>query len=410
MSAEFKRKIIAATQQENQVMKDYFLDLDAAAKNPDEKIAWCTSVGPAELLRGMGFKVHFPENHGAMLGATRMSTELIDVAVADGFSPNVCSYMNSDIGSFLSEKTPLRKAYGIDLPKPDVLVYNTSQCRDVQDWFEWYGRRLGVPALGMRTPRGIIGHDEDLSRAGTEQLKAMVPQLEEIIGRKMDIDRLRETIQSSRQTSDLWNECLKTNVHTPAPWTFFDSCIHMGPAVVLRGEPAASDYYRVLLKELKEKIAKNDAAVEGERHRLFWVGIPVWGRIGAQSKLFGQLAANIIASTYCSSWVFETLDAANPLESLGETYTQLYIAGDDTRRMEFVRKSVEEYNIDGMVYHDAWTCAFTTECRYGLPARLREASGIPYIVINGDLNDLRCYSDEQTSLKVEAFIEELEGI
>ncbi len=410
MSADFKRKIVQATHLENQVMEEYFLDLKAASENPDEKIAWCTSVGPAELLRGMGFKVHFPENHGAMLGATRMSTDLIDVAVADGFSPNVCSYMTSDIGSFLSDDTPLRKAYGMEIPKPDVLIYNTSQCRDVQDWFEWYARKLDVPALGMQTPRGITHLDEEVCRLGTEQLKAMVPRLEEIIGRKMDIDRLRQTIECSRQTSDLWNECLETNVHTPAPWTFFDACIHMGPAVVLRGEQVAVDYYEVLLKELKQKNTKNDAAVEGEKYRLLWSGIPVWGRIGAQSKLFGELRANVIASTYCSSWVFETLEPARPFESLGETYTQLYIAGDDTRRLEFLRGSVDKFNINGVIYHEAWTCPFTSESRYGLPARLRDLLGIPYIVINGDLNDLRCYSDEQTSLKVEAFIEELEGI
>ena len=51
-----------------QVMREYFLDLDAAAKDPARKVAWCTSVGPAEILRAMGFAVYFPENHGAMLG------------------------------------------------------------------------------------------------------------------------------------------------------------------------------------------------------------------------------------------------------------------------------------------------------------------------------------------------------
>ncbi len=118
----------------NKIMANHFLELDEASQRGSKKIAWCSSVGPAELLRGMGFLVFFPENHGAMLGATRMATDLIPYASAIGYSPDICSYLTSDIGSFLSKQTPLFAAYNIkSVPKPDVLVFNTNQCRDVQD-------------------------------------------------------------------------------------------------------------------------------------------------------------------------------------------------------------------------------------------------------------------------------------
>jgi len=107
------------------VMKDYFLNLDAAAKDPERKVAWCTSVGPAEILRAMGFEVYFPENHGAMLGATRVSSDTIPVANANGYSPEICSYLTSDVGAYMKGITPLTKAFGItEVPRPDILVYN----------------------------------------------------------------------------------------------------------------------------------------------------------------------------------------------------------------------------------------------------------------------------------------------
>jgi benzoyl-CoA reductase/2-hydroxyglutaryl-CoA dehydratase subunit BcrC/BadD/HgdB len=43
-----------------------------------------------------------------------------------------------------------------------------------------------------------------------------------------------------------------------------------------------------------------------------------------------------------------------------------------------------------------------------MPQRLEEETGIPSLVIDGDLNDLRCLSDEQTNTNIEAFIEQLE--
>ena len=128
------RKKIAAAADVGKFMADYYLELDAASKKGDPKIAWCTSVGPAEILRAMGFLIYFPETHSAMLGATRMATDLIPEANALGYSPDICSYLTADIGAFLKGVTPLKKVFNIDsIPKPDVLVYNTNQCRDVQD-------------------------------------------------------------------------------------------------------------------------------------------------------------------------------------------------------------------------------------------------------------------------------------
>ena len=121
---------IAAASVCKKIMADHFFELDRAAKSGSRKIAWCSSVGPAELLRGMGFLVYFPENHGAMLGATRMATDLIPHANALGYSPEICSYLTCDIGSFLQGKTPLTRAYNIEsVPRPDVLVFNTNQLK-----------------------------------------------------------------------------------------------------------------------------------------------------------------------------------------------------------------------------------------------------------------------------------------
>lgn len=105
------RKPILATENMKKVMADYFYELDAAAKDPEKKVAWCTSVGPAELLHAFGFYVHYPENHGAMLGATRMAMDCIPAANAIGYSPDICSYLTSDVGAYLKKETPLSMAY-----------------------------------------------------------------------------------------------------------------------------------------------------------------------------------------------------------------------------------------------------------------------------------------------------------
>ncbi len=403
-------KPLASAEACKKVMADHFYELDEATKKGSPKIAWCTSVGPAELLRGMGFLVYYPENHGAMLGATRMAMDLIPHANAAGYSPDICSYLTSDIGSYLQKKTPLTKAYDLEsVPRPDVLVFNTNQCRDAQDWFAWYAREFDVPLLGVYTHRGIRDVGEVQIQDIAAQIRDLVPPLEEVTGERFDIDRFKEAVELSRQTSALWRACLESAAAVPSPWTFFDATIHMGPAVVARGTREGVDYYeKHLLPELEQRTSEGGAAVEGERHRLYWEGMPIWGKLRALSDQFSSLKACVVASTYCNSWIFDQLDPADPFESMARAYTELFIARDESYKEEYIRRCYELFKFNGIVFHDAKTCPNNSNNRYGMPERLSMRLGIPSLIINGDLCDLRCYSEEQAKTNIEAFIEQLE--
>jgi benzoyl-CoA reductase/2-hydroxyglutaryl-CoA dehydratase subunit BcrC/BadD/HgdB len=390
------------------VMADHFYEIDAAVKAGNPKVAWCTSVGPAELLRAMGFLVYFPENHSAILGATRTATDYIAVANAAGYSPEICSYLTADVGAYLKAFTPLTKIYGIEsIPKPDVLVYNTNQCRDVKDWFKWYSRRWDVPCLGIESyvNVGEITKTHILGISG--QFKKLAADLTAITGNKLDMDKLAETVWMSRKCSDLWKDVLEMATNKPSPLTFFDGTIHMGPAVVMRGIQMAIDYYETLLEELRGWVAEGVAAVPGEKYRIYWEGMPIWGKLRENAEMFLRLKTNVIASTYCNSWIFTALDGNDPWDSMARAYTELFIVRDDDYKEDYYIKMKELFDFDGVIFHDAKTCPNNSNCRYGLPQRLREKAGVPFVTIDGDLNDLRCYSEEQAITKIEAFIEQL---
>ncbi len=404
-----KRLEIKAAKQLKELMAKHFLEIDEAARTKSKKVAWCTSVGPAELALAMGFLVYYPENHGAMIGSTRLSADYIPYANARGYSPEICSYLTSDVGGYLKGETPLTKAYGIkSIPKPDVLIYNTNQCRDVYDWFSYYSREWNVPLVGINTPRGLQVVRDDVVKVVAAQEEEMVPALEKIAGRPFDIDEFREIIKISRECSDLWEKVLDTASASPSPLTFFDGCIHMGPAVVMRGRQEANDYYRLLLAELEERIKEGVAAVDGEKHRFYWEGMPIWGKLRNMSELFARLKSCVLVSSYCSSWVFSDFDPKDPFISMARAYSSLFNTQDDDFKENYIIDKVKHFNVDGIIFHDAKTCPNNTNSRYGMSNRLAERLGIPYLVINGDLNDLRCFSEEQTVTNVEAFVEQIE--
>ena len=390
-----------------QVMKDYFLDLDQAASDPERKVAWCTSVGPAEILRAMGFEVFFPENHGAMLGATRICMDTIPKANAFGYSPDICSYLTSDVGAYLKGITPLTRAYGIEsVPRPDVLVYNTNQCKDVMHWFEYFAREFDAPVFGIHPPTHLPEVEESHVEDVVAQFEDLIELLEQIQGKPLDQEALRKACALSKEATDLWAEVLETAMARPSPLTFFDGTIYMGPIVVLRGTEIARDYYRALLAELREKVAAREAAVPGETTRIYWDGMPIWGRLRSMSELFKTNNACVVASTYCNSWIFSDFDPDDPLPSMARAYLKIFINRNDRYKEDYIRKLVDEYAIDGVVFHEAKTCPNNSNSQYNLPARLRK-SGIPAVIINGDLCDLRCFSDEQSATIIEAFVETL---
>jgi benzoyl-CoA reductase/2-hydroxyglutaryl-CoA dehydratase subunit BcrC/BadD/HgdB len=390
-------------------MADYYLGLDHASRTGEQRVAWCTSVGPAEILRGLGYLVYFPETHSAMLGSTRTAMDLIPHANALGYSPEICSYLTADVGAYTQGFTPLTRAFGIEsIPKADVLVFNTNQCRDVQDWLAWYAREFDAPLIGVHTYRGVGDVTESQVAAIATQMENLIEPLEEVSGTRFDMDQFRRAVALSRECSELWKQVLETAAANPSPLTFFDGTTLMGPAVVGRGTQEAVDYYRLLLEELEERVADGVGAVDGERFRVYWEGMPVWGRLRAHSELFAGLGACVLASTYCNSWIFSDLDPQDPFLSMAKAYTKLFIVRSDEIKEQYIKSMLDFFAVDGIVYHNARTCPNNSNSNYGMPQRLSKETGVPSLVIDGDLNDLRCLSDEQTNTNVEAFIEQLE--
>lgn len=389
-----------------EIMGNYFLGM----KDTSKKIAWCTSVGPAELLRSFGFEVHFPENHGALLGATRTAGDLIPESSKLGYSNDICSYLTADIGSYLKNETPLKEHYGLNgPPRPDFIVYNTNQCREVQDWFTYFARELDCPIFGINPPRHVDEVTQEQIEDVSSQFKNMIPICEKVTGVKFDLDRFRETLRLSAEATELWKKVLWTATNSPAPISFFDATIHMGPIVVLRGTQIAKNYYEVLLKELEGNVENGIGFLEKEQCRIYWDGMPIWGKLRSMSDLFAQNNAAVVASTYCNSWVFDAFDPGNPFESSAKAYTEIFINRSEEAKQRILSELIRLFRIDGIIFHDAKTCANNSNNRFGMPQRITETLGIPTLVIEADLCDLRFFSEGQSITKIETFIEQIES-
>jgi len=394
----------AATLKE--LLQSYYQDVQAASDDPDRLIAWSTGTGPVEVVRALGFTPYFPENHAALIGASRQSDRYIRSAMAEGFSQFASSAMASDIGANLAGDSPLVSVYEIaGPPPPDVVVYNTSYGQSLSRWFQFYGDHFDAPVHGLHPPADLTRLEFIETSVAGQQMLRLISHLEAVAGRKLDMDRLSEIVERSSDACRLWCEILDLAQNVPSPITFFDTLIHMAPIVMMRGTRQAVEYYTILKAELEERVAQTEAAVPGERYRFYWEGPPIWPALHPLSDLFLKHQVSIVASTYCRIGAYAGLDPKNPIESMAREYTGIFPNRSYDYKAKFLAQTFDEYGIDGVVYHDARTSPEHSNVRYGLEMRLRRATGLPSIVLEADTHDRRLFSMNQITRQLEDFIE-----
>ena len=260
MTAE-ERKLyvkIQATEQMKQLITDYYIGAKTA-EGTDKPICWITSGGPVEFLIAMDVIPIYPENHGAMCGASRMSVELAEVAEKMGFSRDLCSYARGDIGSAMTKGGPIG-----GLPKPDFLLACNNICGTVFKWYQELARYFDVPMFLMDTPFIHKVKTEHATEYVRQQCLELVSFLEEQTGKEFSEERFAEVAMLSVEAVDLWKQVLVTAEHKPSPFTCFDAFIHMAPIVTLRGTQQVVEYYKLLKDEMLQRIEEGVSAIPEE--------------------------------------------------------------------------------------------------------------------------------------------------
>ncbi len=384
-----------------EIMTHYYIDAKTARDNA-KKVAWITSGGPVEPLIAMDVIPVYPENHGAMVGASKMGVDLCRQAEEMGYSPDLCSYARADIACATTQGGPIG-----GLPAPDFLVCCNNICGTVLKWYEVAARHFNVPLFILDTPFIHGEMTEDARRYVMSQVEEYIGFLEKQCGRKMDYDRMDEVGRLSVEGLRLWQAVLDTAAHKPSPITAFDAFFHLALIVTLRGTRVAVDYYKELLDEMNERVEKGIAMVPGEKYRLLWDNLPVWYRTKWLSEKFASHHACLVADTYTSAWsgVLPLIDENRFLESMSVSYSSVYINMSHDRMIGKLKEMIEKYDADGLVMHSNRSCKPYSLGQYDLQKMVMDQLGIPTLIIEADMVDERHFAESQIETRIDAFME-----
>ncbi len=318
--AKEKRKIKAVARMK-EIMTAYYIEAKTAEQT-GKKVAWITSGGPVEPLIAMDVIPVYPENHGAMIGASKMGVDLCEKAEAMGYSSDLCSYARADIACAPINGGPIG-----GLPRPDMLICCNNICGTVLKWYEVQARFFKVPLFILDTPFCHTEFTPEARRYVQTQIEEYIAFLESVCEKKFDYDRIKEVGRLSVEGQRLWQAVLDTAMNRPAPLSAFDAFFHLALIVTLRGTQQTVDYYKMLLAEMQERVAQGIGAVPDERYRLLWDNLPVWYRTKWLSEKFASQGACLVADTYTSAWcgALRYVDENDFLGTMAECHTRIYL-------------------------------------------------------------------------------------
>jgi bcr-type benzoyl-CoA reductase subunit B len=399
-----RRKIKAAAKMK-EIMTSYYIDAKTAGQT-GKKVAWITSGGPVEPLIAMDIIPVYPENHGAMIGASKMGVDLCRKAEEMGYSSDLCSYARSDIGCAPVNGGPIG-----GLPKPDMLVCCNNICGTVLKWYEVQARYFNIPLFILDTPFTHVGFSAEAKKYVKRQILEYIEFLENATAKKFNYDRMREVGKLSLEGQRLWQAVLDTAVNRPSPLSAFDAFFHLALIVTLRGTRQTVDYYKILLEEMQERVAQQIGAVADEQYRLLWDNLPIWYRMKWLSEKFASAGACLVADTYTTAWCgsMKYIKEDDFIDTMAEGYSRIYLNIGVDQMAEQVIAMAEKYNVDGIVMHSNRSCKPYSFGQYDIQRIVGEKMGIPTLMIEADMVDERNFSESQVETRIEAFIEVLQG-
>ena len=378
------------------------------ARDSGRKIAWCSGLVPSDILAAMDFFNIFAMNNSATCGAQRLSVDLCEIAEAEGYSPDLCSYARTDIGGALQgeeTRNPLKP------PKPDMLLVGNGQCHSITKWFEALGHIFNVPVILIDAPFMHDDANEDTYLNAKnyliEQFQELISFLEGFTGRRFNHDRLQECVEHSGNLFRAWKEALKLRQHIPTPMSAFDIFTQLFPILGFRAIPEGAAYYRELQTELAERIAQEMWAVPNERFRLHVDGIPMWYNLRGIPTKLASYGAVAVTHFYFCAFDYWFLDSSQPLDSTADVLLRCYVNRGIKQRIDIISRLIEDYHLDGMIVQVSRTCKGVTATSYELARGVEEKTGVPSLIYESDMCDSRLFAEAQVDVRLEAFMEML---
>jgi len=310
----------------------------------------------------------------------------LDLAVERGLPESMCSAQRGTIGMYEA---------GF-LPKPDLIVSTLGGCDPNSKAYEYMSEKYEVPILYLDVPfhsdRRAIGYFE-------KRFKDLVTALEEMSGRKLKEDRLREVCELANKATELIldiNE-LKKKVPNPVPNIY--NLMSIATKSAQQGTQEAVDFYQNMLNLSKLRLAQGIHVKPEEKIRLMFMYTGFY----FDPSYYGWFEEEMGVTYLSDLLVFHD---CNPFIDLTSVDTMLAGLGEEMFNMPMTRQRkgswdldknwlydvlyyADTYQVDAMVFSGHAACKQAWGAYRLVAEEARKQLGVPSLRLEGDCWDSR---------------------
>jgi benzoyl-CoA reductase/2-hydroxyglutaryl-CoA dehydratase subunit BcrC/BadD/HgdB len=388
-----------------------------------------------EILRAMDIVPAWTENFAGICAAKHDAQRFLEKAESENFSRSLCTYALCGLGfdAWREElgNMPPDSPWGGQI-RPDMMLGSGQLICDPRS--KWYQAAqlympdvpvfdVELPYIPFETDRNFRDVQDYYVKYITAQLKSLVTFLEQQTGKKMNWDKLSELVELTDNTWNMVIEAYDLRRAIPCPMDTGDAMNTMVPLTFMMGTVEAFNFFRDLRDELQIKIANKEGVIKDEKYRLLWGGgLPSWFALSDFNYFNSKGAVFPAETTYrCIEPVYllDLPKVNDPIEHLAWRLTKYFTYWHDKARerpgshpdVERLIQYIEDYSIDGVVIHEAFSCR---SWHPGLIWQVNQLKkiyrDIPSLVLESDIVDKSSYNEVDTRARIDAFIDILAAI
>lgn len=352
-----------------------------------EQSAIVSVFTPCELLQEVGLHPYNMEGFSCYISASKAERAFLQQAENAGIAETLCSYHKTFFGA--AQK-------GL-LPRPKCIVYTNVMCDANMLTFRALADLYKVPLFAIDVP---LEQSEENVKYVASQMEALGDFLTQHTGKKIDEESLRERLRASRRTLEKFAQAQRQKADCYIP-TDLVTPLYCGMTNnILLGTPGQERYTDLLLQDIQKAPARKGK-------KIYWMHtIPFWSDAVKEELFFSEKAQ--IVGCELSQVCEPDFDPEKPYEAMAHRLVYNSLNGSVSRRIEAGIRHAKAAGADGVVWFDHWGCKHTMGAAQ-LAKKKFEQAGLPLLILDGDGCDRSHGGEGQTSTRLGAFLEMLNG-
>ena len=296
-----------------------------------------------------------------------------------------------------------------ELPTNSFFVTGSAPCDGTRFVYPVMEKIMGIPTLYIEAPYAT-GKEAAAWYAGQIKDK-LIPFMEEMTGKRFDVDRFRETIEESNRAYELMVDIFDAYTMRPHPHPQSLRAAPYTGFINSAGHPRLTKHVELIHEDVTRRIKEGRVRPEyEEKYRVMWSHVPPTFDPSIYTWMEEHLGATVVVNTLRSTPILLPIDTTD-LDSMLEGYAwqgldmTMSIMRLDTKALfDLTLSTYDRYNCDCMIISQHVGCNSICGAAGIWRRRLRERD-IPALFIDLDYNDDRVLSSEQMRNQIEDFFD-----